>query len=92
MKQKSQQSNHIFSTPVFNMKNLLLSPVIPLAQLDSYSAAIVEKEEDDIPVEEVLGGDWEEDIISEFANKNNNCNDHRTDDECEQNENEIENQ
>lgn len=52
---------------------------IPLAQLGLYLPALVEKEEE-IPVEDVLDGDWEEDIISEFTNKNNDCNDHSTDD------------
>lgn len=41
---------------------------IPLAQLGLYLPAIVENEEE-IPVEDVLDGDWEEDIISEFTNK-----------------------
>lgn len=48
---------------------------IPLAQLGLYLPALVEKEEE-IPVKDVLDGDWEEDIISEFTNKN----DHSTDD------------
>lgn len=41
---------------------------IPLAQLGLYLPAIVENEEE-IPVEDVLDGDWEEEIISEFTNK-----------------------
>lgn len=40
--------------------------VIPLAQLGSKSAAIVEK---DISVEDVLDGDCGENIIFEFANR-----------------------